>query len=873
MMKSDLYRVIGLTLVLTALLMPSMIWARDNGEPYPIKGPRTMRPMPAEAVYDLRVHYVGEIWMSMTNRGLFNTQHGGGGQCNIDQQVLRVNRCPSFEFPGGSQIDYLFAGGFWFGGIAGTDTSVTCGYSQSGSVFELESYDFMHTELPPGFSSGCGASGQEERLEQVYFCTYADTSTSGLQSGGHRPLGIEVTQVTHQSSDNVARNFILCDLHITNISDRPIHNFYVGVFLDCDAYYAYTSGTPWQDDISGFLQTYPNPTDPEIDDTLYIAWTADNDGDPEGGSWPRSSARGAMGWRWLRYPAGADVSFNWWTSGGGGLVDWGPRMATDLRPLGTGGEGVPNGDLNKYAFMSNREKDYGQLLARIDHTTEGWKPHLGVATCNLADGGDTRSVLSVGPEEVLEPGETVPFTLAFLGGKNLHRFPDNYDQWDCEDPYPFIADLDFSDLANAGWWAGFVFDNYGVDTDNDGYSGDYYETDGLLLGDTIYYTGDGCPDFSGPEPPAGPGDADLELISRPRQLEVIWTGANSELNVDPLLRMNDFEGYRVYMAERNSSDDIPTTDDYSLIASWDIVDYRRITYEPRAGVWEITSAPLTTEEWREIFKDNTCSDDIETFDPRKYATPSLEDAYCYNDVDRFGQQVLRHAYFEPQDFNQGDTIVIGNDTIPNVIQRIADIDTTVGEERLQYGKYRVLLDNLLPAKHYFISVTAFDFGDPLNDLDPLETSPGVCRVDGIPIYSADVVEDFWNTDSKHRDSVRVSVYPNPYKSSFLDSRGRTTSYREQGYEGRYGQDVETIGDQDRRIHFINMPDTATIRIYSLDGDLIRELQHPDRILSTYSSKISWDLVSRNTQAVESGIYIYRVDSKLGSQIGKIVIIK
>ena len=36
---------------------------------------------------------------------------------------------------------------------------------------------------------------------------------------------------------------------------------------------------------------------------------------------------------------------------------------------------------------------------------------------------------------------------------------------------------------------------------------------------------------------------------------------------------------------------------------------------------------------------------------------------------------------------------------------------------------------------------------------------------------------------------------------------------------------------------------------------------------------SWDLISRNTQAVVSGIYLYTVESETGTQVGKFVIIK
>jgi len=79
---------------------------------------------------------------------------------------------------------------------------------------------------------------------------------------------------------------------------------------------------------------------------------------------------------------------------------------------------------------------------------------------------------------------------------------------------------------------------------------------------------------------------------------------------------------------------------------------------------------------------------------------------------------------------------------------------------------------------------------------------------------------------------------------------------------------------------VNLPSEATIRIYTLDGDLIRTIEHrwprpsgSETYLSDYSSRAAWDLITRNTQAVTSGIYIYHIDSPFGSQAGKIVIVK
>ncbi len=77
----------------------------------------------------------------------------------------------------------------------------------------------------------------------------------------------------------------------------------------------------------------------------------------------------------------------------------------------------------------------------------------------------------------------------------------------------------------------------------------------------------------------------------------------------------------------------------------------------------------------------------------------------------------------------------------------------------------------------------------------------------------------------------------------------------------------------RRIHFVNLPPKATIKIFSLDGDLIRELHHPESRFSDTPSHTAWDLITRNTQAITSGIYLYSIESDWGNQVGKIVIIK
>jgi len=801
--------------------------------------------------------------MSIGNDGTFGSQHETLAGDPEDMQSLQIMYAPSFESPGGSRLDYLYMGSVWIGAIVGVDTLVSLGHGGSGAS-ELLGFQRMQEGIPGGYPSDCKPRDTVTRgLQQVFHCVYYDTmvvagSSDPERSGPHLPIGLEITQVSHQGTDPYSQGFVIVDQRIKNISDHPIEDVWLGIHADNDIWYQ-LGGWASMDDVSGILRVWPNPTAPTYMDTLNVAWAADNDGDPVRGQFVYSSCRGAMGFRILRAPAGTHVNFNWWTVDMSAMFDWGPRKITDLRGLGHGGNGSPPSDRAKYHFMSNDEIDYGQLFTPVDYTAEGWKPAPPRPfSCNLGDGWDTYLVLSVGPIPRLDPGEEIPFTYALIVGDSVHRDPKNY--YDCGNPQAFYNKLGFSDLARNAWWAAFIFDNFGVDTDHDGYRGESFVDS--VSGERVYYTGDGCPDFTGPSSPPCP---QLEMVSRPGELAIRWSGQLTELTPDPQLLRQDFEGYKLYCAERNSRDDIPAAEDYSLLASWDKVDFRRYTWDPTVHEWAVSSSPLTAEQWRQQFND-------QSFDPQAHNAPSFESCYHYTQEDAQGAAADRCAYFVPQDFNQGNRYATGGDTVKNLIQRVAVKTDELGQE---YGEYEVTLTNLLPAKNYFVSVTSFDYGDPVRSLPPLETTPGQCRVNGLPIYSADVVEAYWDSGGVRRDSVRVMVYPNPYKISFVGGDGHRTSYYEQGYEGSIGQrsSGQPLDERDRRIHFINVPADATVRIYTLDGDLVRTLNHPDANLSGYSSKISWDLVSRNTQAVTSGIYIYRVDSKLGSQVGKIVIIK
>jgi hypothetical protein len=72
----------------------------------------------------------------------------------------------------------------------------------------------------------------------------------------------------------------------------------------------------------------------------------------------------------------------------------------------------------------------------------------------------------------------------------------------------------------------------------------------------------------------------------------------------------------------------------------------------------------------------------------------------------------------------------------------------------------------------------------------------------------------------------------------------------------------------RKIEFIHLPDNATIRIYTLAGDLVVTLQNDDG-----DGSAAWNLHSVNEQGIAPGIYFYHVESPYGEKIGKFAIIK
>ena len=173
--------------------------------------------------------------------------------------------------------------------------------------------------------------------------------------------------------------------------------------------------------------------------------------------------------------------------------------------------------------------------------------------------------------------------------------------------------------------------------------------------------------------------------------------------------------------------------------------------------------------------------------------------------------------------------------------------------------YKFEIPNLLNGWQYVFSVTAFDEGDPENELDVLESS-------SIANYERIVP----GTQAVEEENVEVGVYPNPY----------------------YGNAVwDGSSERLRKMYFYNLPAECEITIYTLAGDIVKKIYHDSqsngsdtRWFQNYASdgkqqfaggEHVWDLVTDNDQAIATGLYLFTVkNSKSGNiKTGKFLIVK
>lgn len=186
-----------------------------------------------------------------------------------------------------------------------------------------------------------------------------------------------------------------------------------------------------------------------------------------------------------------------------------------------------------------------------------------------------------------------------------------------------------------------------------------------------------------------------------------------------------------------------------------------------------------------------------------------------------------------------------------------DEPVTFPGDTTQYW-YRLEAQDLLNGWQYLYTVTAFDEGDPEAGLSSFESS-----------RTANAIRVFPGTPPADEPTRNVGVYPNPYRINAAWDGGTART---------------------RKLNFYNLPSRASIRIYTLAGEIVAEMEHDAdtyagdiRWYETFSAdnrqlsggEHSWDVMSENNLNIAGGLYLYTVeDADTGDvQHGKFVIIK
>ena len=338
-------------------------------------------------------------------------------------------------------------------------------------------------------------------------------------------------------------------------------------------------------------------------------------------------------------------------------------------------------------------------------------------------------------------------------------------------------------------------------------------------------------------PPAGDGS-----------VTIAWDNL-SELTPDPKTQWFDFRAYQIWKVSdwtRPVGSSGPGENDWTLLA-----EYRQF----------------------ECFGDTTCQRVVkqgdaycrELFIPQTNQTRTI----CLNPGDLFDPQSGDIIRPDPS------VLCIGYpDCLADSALSLGG-GPRVGRIRYPVGRYRYVDRNVKNGFVYFYSVTAKDSTDRGQFGEKASRRAAVEAEGIVPQGSVNARNQVW-------------VVPNPYRGL------RAIAERPSAWDLTPNASDPT----GTHIDFLGLPDGKwTIKIFTLSGDLVTTITDTDAVDASlrtatvvdrqgnsYSNvtrqqdtagdgQARWNLISRNGQDVVSGIYLFTVQSRRGTERGKFVIIR
>ncbi|MGH7492038.1 MAG: hypothetical protein ACREOO_06545 [bacterium] len=109
-----------------------------------------------------------------------------------------------------------------------------------------------------------------------------------------------------------------------------------------------------------------------------------------------------------------------------------------------------------------------------------------------------------------------------------------------------------------------------------------------------------------------------------------------------------------------------------------------------------------------------------------------------------------------------------------------------------------------------------------------------------------------NADAVKSELQRVRVVPNPYLVA-----------------SSFEQDLSALRSEPLRVlRFVNLPPACTIHIFTLDGDLIKTIEHNDG-----TGVAAWDMRTASGREIVTGVYLYLVKTDNAEKLDRFAVIK
>jgi len=761
-----------------------------------------------------------------------------------------------------------------------------------------------------GLADEDGAPVSEQDFISYYY-DYSPFGTAGDRDWGssrsqskHVPLNVRVRQMSYQWSYSYIKNMVYVEFDVTNMNARDtLYDCAMGIYMDSDVGPQSWGSEKATDDVSGYV--------PGQD--LEFAYTRDADGD--GGL-----ADGLVGSR-VCSPNPEEIKFSCWYW----KVGDGPDDSEPLKILsGSGSKKTSN---EKYYLLTGRNPNTTnwQPLRRGDDVADSYELTTPADTRYLfafygAQPGD--ATYDATHRWNLAPGRTMKIVIALFPGDNLESLkksaknakeiygipqtlttvilPDTVSHYQPAEP------PDFPHMA------AYIM--------NDGKAIDVYWDNRAEFSIDRKVVKNGDMGWQNTPPLVAGLDSDPNAINTtnyPQEYKpATWISANGYNNgarVNPWTAYrlrHDFQGYKLWGRSGSGSAE-----------SWEL----------KHSIWDKIDTPQDIQDYRvnhdfgNLFLDfgGELADNVGL--PNLQIATAADTMYYHFDSmytlvklqigDSFNGYHLYNANVEYTDAlqTQANQIAqaLGEDQSgsgytmsklvkekqalmfknPNVSDKtflelyddaliplryhggqtslpsINGGDTTklyeLRQERLARRYYTSTINYPPRGYEYYVAVTAWDRGIPNSDTESLDSGRD---------ENANMKVLFPGNSAKS-NMDNIYVIPNPYF-------GRSK------FDGRRENDKK--GDKSKRLWFVNIPENCKIRIYTLAGDLVKEIDHngpyQEDIITvskaatqgiTASGMHAWDLLSKNKQIIAAGVYLYSVEDKKSGdlKVGKFVVIK